>query len=226
MSNPLELRNIHKTFKDGESSLHILRGVDFQLKPNEIVALMAPSGTGKSTLLHIAGLLESADSGSVIINGQDVLNLSDSKRTVLRRDCIGFVYQFHHLLAEFTAVENVMLPQMLQGIARRSAMTWVSDLLEQFGLSKRGHHLPGKLSGGEQQRVAIARALVNTPHILLADEPTGNLDVSTAEKVFACLLDAVRGQGVSALIATHNMELAKRMDRIVTLQDGIIQEII
>jgi lipoprotein-releasing system ATP-binding protein len=188
----------------------------------EIVALVAPSGAGKATLLHVAGLLDSPDGGSVLIEGRDAGNLNDKARTAIRRDTIGFVYQFHHLLAEFTALENVVLPQLIAGVPRGRAAQRAGALLAAFGLAARERHLPGKLSGGEQQRVAIARALANGPKVLLADEPTGNLDVRTADGVFAELLATVRGQGLAALIATHNPDLAARMDRVVTLRDGVI----
>jgi len=194
------------------------------LREGEIVALVGPSGSGKSTLLHLAGLLEKPDGGNVYVNGRDAAALSDDERTAIRREEIGFVYQFHHLLAEFTALENVMLPQMAAGRPRREAKARAAELLSMLGLSERFHHLPGKLSGGEQQRVAIARALANAPAVLLADEPTGNLDVHTADIVFEALLGIVRAQGVAALIATHNPALAQRMDRRVTLIEGKIEE--
>ena len=200
----------------------MLRGVDLTLAGGEIVALVAPSGAGKSTLLHLAGLLEKPDGGAVIVQGREAGALSDTERTAIRRDTIGFVYQFHHLLAEFSALENVMLPQMIAGVPRTVAAARARELLGAFGLAPRLAHLPGKLSGGEQQRVAIARALANRPAILLADEPTGNLDVHTAGAVFEELLNTVRGQGVAALIATHNPDLAARMDRVVTLRDGAV----
>jgi lipoprotein-releasing system ATP-binding protein len=202
----------------------VLRGADLTLAAGEIVALVAPSGTGKSTLLHLAGLLEKPDSGEVLVGGQAAGTLSDDQRTAIRRNTIGFVYQFHHLLPEFTALENIVLPQMAAGIARGAAESRAADLLRAFGLAGREQHRPGKLSGGEQQRVAIARALANRPRILLADEPTGNLDVGTADRVFNELLHAVRDQGVAALIATHNPDLAARMDRVVTLHEGRVVE--
>ncbi len=222
MSDPLVLRGVQRTYRTGAGALPVLRGVDLALAAGEIVALVAPSGAGKSTLLHLAGLLEKPDGGSVIVDGREAGALSDAERTTIRRDTIGFVYQFHHLLAEFSALENVMLPQMIAGVARPAAAARARDLLGAFGLSARLTHLPGKLSGGEQQRVAIARALANRPRVLLADEPTGNLDVATAGAVFAELLATVRGQGVAALIATHNPDLAARMDRVVTLRDGAV----
>jgi len=216
----MELRGVQRVYRTGAGELPVLRGADLTLKPGEIVALMAPSGAGKSTLLHLAGLLEQPDGGSVLVLGHDAGGLSDAQRTAVRRDTIGFVYQFHHLLGEFTALENVVLPQLIAGKSRLEAAIRGRELLEGFGLGARLDHLPGKLSGGEQQRVAIARALANGPRILLADEPTGNLDVATADAVFAELLHIVRAQGVAALIATHNPELAARMDRMVTLRDG------
>jgi lipoprotein-releasing system ATP-binding protein len=220
MSNPLEMRGVMRTYRGEAGDLPVLRGVDMQLRAGEIVALVAPSGTGKSTLLHLAGLLEKPDGGQVLIDGRDCGALNDTDRTAIRRDRVGFVYQFHHLLAEFTALENLVLPQMIAGVKRREAETRGRALLESFGLGAREGHLPGKLSGGEQQRVAIGRALANRPAVLLADEPTGNLDVGTSDIVFAELLKIVRGQGVAALIATHNTELAARMDRTLTLRDG------
>ncbi len=221
-STPLVLRKVERVYRGEAGDLPILRGADLTLHAGEIVALVAPSGAGKSTLLHVAGLLDRPDSGSVLVDGQDSGSLPDSGRTAVRRDTIGFVYQFHHLLGEFTALENVVLPQMIAGRSRREAVAHARGLLGVFGLSAREEHLPGKLSGGEQQRVAIARALANGPKVLLADEPTGNLDVATAATVFEELLAIVRGQGLAALIATHNPELAARMDRIVTLRDGLV----
>ena len=218
----LELRAVTRTYRSGESDLHILRGANLILRPGEITALVAPSGTGKSTLLHLAGLLERPTSGQVLIAGQDAGTLDDPARTAIRRDSIGFVYQFHHLLPEFTALENVMLPQMIAGHARPAAAARAETLLAGFGLATRASHLPGKLSGGEQQRVAIARALANDPAIILADEPTGNLDAATAARVVDELLATVRTHGTAALIATHNPDLAARMDRTVTLREGAI----
>jgi lipoprotein-releasing system ATP-binding protein len=199
-----------------------LRDANLLLRPGEIVALVAPSGTGKSTLLHLAGLLERPDTGAVYVDGVDAGSLADPERTRIRRDKIGFVYQFHHLLPEFSALENVALPQMIAGVARKNARARAGLLLDAFGLANRAQQLPGKLSGGEQQRVAIARALANKPTVLLADEPTGNLDIGTSDRVFDELLRIVREQGVAALIATHNADLASRMDRVVTLQDGAV----
>jgi lipoprotein-releasing system ATP-binding protein len=220
MSEPLVLRGVSRTFRSEAGDLPVLRGVDLALAAGEIVALVAPSGAGKSTLLHLAGLLEKPDGGAVLIDGRDATMLSDAERTGLRRERIGFVYQMHHLLSEFSAVENVMLPQMIADVPRPKAEARAMALLASFGLEARARHLPGALSGGEQQRVAIARALANTPAVLLADEPTGNLDVATASVVFDELLAAARGRGLAALIATHNPELAGRMDRQVTLKGG------
>jgi len=223
-SPPLALQGVSRAYRSGDAELRILSGADLQLQAGEIVALVAPSGTGKSTLLHLAGLLERPDSGAVLVDGRNAGNLSDAERTAIRRDRIGFVYQAHHLLAEFSAAENVVLPQMVAGRSRRAAMERASALLGAFGLAHRAGHLPGKLSGGEKQRVAIARALANAPAVLLADEPTGNLDVGTSNIVFEELLRMVRHEGVAALIATHNPDLAARMDRRVTLHDGLIVE--
>jgi lipoprotein-releasing system ATP-binding protein len=220
MSEALELRGVRRSYRSGDAQLHVLRGADLAVSGGEIVALVAPSGVGKSTLLHLAGLLEQPDGGSVVVRGRDAGALDDVRRTLIRRDEIGFVYQFHHLLGEFSALENVVLPQLIAGRPRAAARERAMSLLSLFGLEKRAAHLPGKLSGGEQQRVAIARALANQPAILLADEPTGNLDIGTAATVFQELLKVVRNQGVAALIATHNPDLAARMDRTVTLREG------
>ncbi len=223
MSDPeiaLAMAGVARVFRTEAGPLPVLRDVDLNLAAGEIVALVAPSGSGKSTLLHLAGLLEKPDEGEIFIAGRAAGRLGDGERSAIRSDTIGFVYQFHHLLGEFSALENVILPQMIRGRARRAAASHAADLLSVLGLGTRLHHLPGKLSGGEQQRVAIARALANAPRILLADEPTGNLDVATAELVFAALLDMVRARGVAALIATHNPDLAARMDRRVTLIEG------
>ncbi len=217
---PLELRSVERRYRSEAGELPVLRGADLTLRAGEIVALVAPSGTGKSTLLHLAGLLERPDGGEVFVEGKAAGTLSDDGRTAIRRGTIGFVYQFHHLLPEFTALENIALPQMAAGTPRVAAEARGKELLGAFGLAAREEHRPGKLSGGEQQRVAIARALANKPRVLLADEPTGNLDVGTSDRVFEELLAAVRGNGLAALIATHNPELARRMDRIVTLRDG------
>ena len=217
---PLRLQSVERRFRTEAGELAVLRGADLTLTAGEIVALVAPSGTGKSTLLHLAGLLERPDAGEVFVEGRPAGSLGDDARTAIRRTAIGFVYQFHHLLPEFTAAENVLLPQMAAGSTRAVALIRAAALLKSFGLAGRENHRPGKLSGGEQQRVAIARALANQPRILLADEPTGNLDVGTSGLVFEELLRAVRVQGVAALIATHNPDLAARMDRVVTLRDG------
>ncbi|MBR0672371.1 ABC transporter ATP-binding protein [Neoroseomonas soli] len=217
---PLRLAAVERRYHTEAGDLPVLRGADLALAAGEIVALVAPSGTGKSTLLHLAGLLEKPDGGEVFVDGKAAGTLSDDARTAIRRTTIGFVYQFHHLLPEFTAEENIALPQMAAGVTRRDATARAQELLAAFGLAGREKHRPGKLSGGEQQRVAIARALANRPRILLADEPTGNLDVGTSGRVFDELLEHVRGEGVAALVATHNPELARRMDRIVTLAEG------
>jgi len=216
----LELRGVRRVFKQAGTELRVLNGVDLSLREGEIVALVGPSGAGKSTLLHVAGLLERPDGGAVMIDGEDCGGLSDERRTLLRRSEIGFVYQFHHLLPEFSALENVMLPQMIAGLARGRAREKARGLLAQVGLAPRAGHRPARLSGGEQQRVAIVRALANDPKILLGDEPTGNLDHATGESVLATLLDLVRHSGLAALIATHNLELARRLDRVVVLEDG------
>jgi lipoprotein-releasing system ATP-binding protein len=217
---PLILRDLRRVYRTEAGELAVLRGVDLTLRAGEIVALVAPSGAGKSTLLHLAGLLDRPDGGSVFIEGRDAGALPDAARTAIRRDTIGFVYQFHHLLPEFTALENVVLPQMIAGRPRRAAAERAMALLSSFGLAARADHLPGKLSGGEQQRVAIARAMANKPKVLLADEPTGNLDVHTAAGVFEELLATVRHEGLAALIATHNPDLAARMDRTIVLREG------
>ncbi len=214
------LASVHRTYRSDAGELRILRGADLTLHAGEIVALVAPSGTGKSTLLHLAGLLERPDGGAVLVDGRDAGRLSDAERTAIRRDRIGFVYQFHHLLGEFSALENIVLPQLIAGTKRRAAEARAQELLDGFGMAARARHLPGRLSGGEQQRVAIARAMANSPAVLLADEPTGNLDVGTSGTVFDALLAAVRQRGLAALIATHNPDLASRMDRTVTLRDG------
>lgn len=220
----LQLENVRRSFRQGKDSLDVLRGADLSIRGGEIVALVGPSGAGKSTLLHIAGLLEKPDSGEVRLAGSPAGNLSESERTRLRRLHLGFVYQYHHLLPEFSAVENVVLPQMIAGQSKSKARTRAMDLLGRMGLTERAEHRPGQLSGGEQQRVAICRALANNPRVLLADEPTGNLDPHTAEGVFDELIKLVRGSGVAALIATHNPDLARRMDRVIRLQDGLLVE--
>ena len=218
----LFLSKVDRRYPQGSAFLDILRGATLAIWPGEIVALVAPSGTGKSTLLHVAGLLEKPDGGEVYVDGQPTADLDDAGRTQLRRDQIGFVYQFHHLLPEFSAVENVVMPQIIRGLRKPEAHRRAGELLEFLGLAERLEHRPGELSGGEQQRVAIARAVANAPRILLADEPTGNLDPQTAGRVFATLVSLVRASGLAALIATHNLELAARMDRRVTLKDGAV----
>ena len=219
---PLALQGIRRTFIQGDRRLDVLRGVSLELKPGEIVALVGQSGSGKSTMLHIAGLLERPDEGEVMVDGKPAGKLADKERTALRRQFLGFVYQYHHLLPEFSAVENVMLPQMLAGISRNEARKRATELLSMVQLADRLDHRPGRLSGGEQQRVAIARAVANAPRVLLADEPTGNLDSTTSETVFRQLLALARETGMAALIATHNPELAARMDRTVVLKDGML----
>ena len=219
----LRLEGVEKTYGAGETAVPVLRGVDLTVAKGEIVALVAPSGAGKSTLLHVAGLLDNADRGEVEINGRRMVNLPDGGRTAARRAEIGFVYQFHHLLPEFSAMENVVLPQLSAGVARRGAEDRARRLLDAIGLGHRLDHRPAELSGGEQQRTAICRALANGPALLLADEPTGNLDVETSETVFDLLLELVRSEGLGALIATHNPELAARMDRTVRLSAGRLE---
>jgi lipoprotein-releasing system ATP-binding protein len=218
----LQLRNLARSFKQAGSELHVLRDCSLSIEAGETVALIGPSGSGKSTLLHSAGLLEKPDTGDVIIAGQDAMKLDDAGRTTLRRRMVGFVYQFHHLLPEFSALENIMLPQMIASVSRQEAEARARELLDLVGLSARAHNRPGMLSGGEQQRVAIARALANKPRLLIADEPTGNLDPATAEKVFDALQEMVKSQGLSLLMATHNHELASRMGRVVEIRDGML----
>jgi len=216
----LRLEGVIRTFRQAGEELQILRGVDLVVKPGEIVALLGPSGSGKSTLLHTAGLLEAADGGRVLVGGEDCSKLNDEARTLIRRRRIGFVYQYHHLLPEFSAVENAAMPLLIQGLPRSQAKAEAARLLETLGLGHRLTHRPARLSGGEQQRVAISRAVIAKPHLLLADEPTGNLDERTAEAAFQALLRLVRDAGIGALIATHNLALAQRMDRVVTLHEG------
>ena len=220
----LFLHSVERQYRQGDATLHILKGAELAVWPAQSVALVAPSGAGKSTLLHIAGLLEHPDHGDVYIDGRATAILADAERTRIRRNEIGFVYQSHHLLPEFTALENVLLPQMIRGLSRPEAKKRAIELLGYLGLQNRLTHRPAELSGGEQQRVAIARAVANAPRILLADEPTGNLDLHTADHVFAALTQLVRASGLAAIIATHNMELAARMDRRVTLREGQVVE--
>ncbi|MGD1925287.1 MAG: ABC transporter ATP-binding protein [Paracoccaceae bacterium] len=222
MSEALQLSGIKRIFQQGAKTLEVLRGVDLTISEGEIVALVAPSGAGKSTLLHIAGLLDTPTEGTVAIGDREVSSLDDAGRTVARGELLGFVYQFHHLLPEFSAQENVSIPQMAVGINKAAALKNATELLEKVGLSERVSHRPAELSGGEQQRVAICRALANNPKVLLADEPTGNLDPETAGRVFDMLIGVVRDTGLAALIATHNHDLAARMDRIVRLDAGRI----
>ena len=220
----LELQGVTRTFRQGGVALEVLRGVDLALKKGEIVALVGPSGSGKSTLLHIAGLLERPDSGEVVIGGATAGRMSDAQRTRLRRTTLGFVYQFHHLLPEFSALENIMLPLLIDGASRKIARDRANDLLQRFGLADRARHRPARLSGGEQQRIAIARAVANRPAVLFADEPTGNLDAKTAGVVFGELAELAQANGLAALVATHNQALAERMDRTVELRDGVLIE--
>jgi lipoprotein-releasing system ATP-binding protein len=222
MSEPvLSLKGIRKSYNKGQpGEVCVLRGIDLAVNAGEVVALVAPSGAGKSTLLHIAGLLDTADGGVVRIAGEDMSSLSDARRTAIRRSDVGFIYQFHHLLPEFSAQENVVLPQLANGASRGAADDRARDLLTQVGLAARIGHRPAALSGGEQQRVAFCRALANAPKLLLADEPTGNLDPATSDQVFATLMDLVRSTGLSAVIATHNLDLAARMDRRIRLDGG------
>lgn len=222
MTTVLELKNISKIFRQGEETLALWQNLNFCLKQGEVVALVGASGAGKSTLLQVAGLLEKPTEGDVIIAGESSCNMNDDARTQHRSKTLGFVYQSHLLLPEFSALENVMMPQIIAGTSMREARTKALELLTQLGLEKRASHRPKALSGGEQQRVAIARALANKPVVLLADEPTGNLDNQTADKVFTQLMTRVRETGLSALIATHNMELAQQMDRVVILKDGVL----
>jgi lipoprotein-releasing system ATP-binding protein len=226
MAEPiLELKKVERHYRQAERRLTILNAADFALRKGEMVALVAPSGAGKSTLLHLAGLLERPDGGDVIVNGRACGRLSDEDRTAIRRAEIGFVYQFHHLLPEFSALENIMIPQIIRGLAKPEAEKRAAQLLDYMRIGKRGEHRPAELSGGEQQRVAIARAVANAPLVLLADEPTGNLDPHTAIYVYEALVALVRQSGVSALIATHNHDLAARMDRRVTLSEGKVVQL-
>jgi len=226
MSDVLSLRGISKVYNAGdESEVVVLSDANITIKAGEVVALVAPSGAGKSTLLHIAGLLDTPGSGTVAVSGQDQTGKSDRRRTRTRRQDVGFIYQFHHLLQEFTAVENVVLPQLANGVPKEEAHERAEKLLDKIGLRDRIMHRPAEMSGGEQQRVAFCRALANAPKLLLADEPTGNLDPATSDTVFDALMELVRETGLSALIATHNLELAKRMDRIVRLEAGKLVDV-
>lgn len=221
MSDPvLSLRGVERVYKTEAGDLPVLRGVDLDVYPGEVVGLIGPSGSGKSSLLHSAGLLERPDAGLVALGGRDCSKLSERLRTRIRLGTVGFVYQFHHLLPEFSALENVSMPGMIAGRSRADAQGRARDLLTELGLAERVNHQPAQMSGGEQQRVAIARALANKPQLLLADEPTGNLDPATSAAVFQSLYSLARGQGVAALIATHNMDLARYMDRVFALKDG------
>ncbi len=225
MNNPvLELRGLNRSFKQGNDELHILKEANLIIHAGEIVALVGPSGAGKSTLLQTAGLLEKPDSGTVLVNDVDTSQLKDDAKTLLRRHHLGFVYQYHHLLPEFSAIENIIIPQMITGKSKSQARIRAQELLDAVSLSKRGEHRPAELSGGEQQRVAIARALANKPKLLFADEPTGNLDPQTSDHVFDLLMQEVRKEGLAALIATHNPSLAARMDRVIKLEDGHLVE--
>lgn len=219
----MRLAGVKRVYRQGGRSLEVLHGVDLAIQPGELVALVGPSGTGKSTLLHLAGLLEYPDAGTIAIDGRDCGRLRDIERTRIRRESLGFVYQFHHLLPEFTALENVILPQMIAGTPRRAARIRGEELLERVGLADRLGHTPSRLSGGEQQRVAIARGLANRPLLLLADEPTGNLDPETALHVIGHLTQMARADSRAALIATHNPEIARRMDRTLTLDSGTLR---
>jgi lipoprotein-releasing system ATP-binding protein len=216
----LELKAIDRTYKTSAGDLLVLRGMDLRIAPGELVGLVGPSGSGKSTLLHTAGLLERPEAGDVLLDGTDCLKLSEDGRTAIRRNKIGFVYQFHHLLPEFNAVDNVAMPLMIAGKGRKQAREKAASLLDEMGLADRLYHQPAQLSGGEQQRVAIARALANDPRLVIADEPTGNLDPATTERVFVTLIKMVREEGAGVLVATHNLALTRHMDRVLTLKDG------
>ena len=225
MNEPvLTLDGIHKSYNRGKpNEITVLDGISLSLNPGEVVALVAPSGAGKSTLLHLAGLLDTPDAGAVHIGGRDMTVLSDRRRTAVRRSEVGFIYQFHHLLPEFSALENIVLPQLANGASADEARRRAHELLGRVGVAERADHRPAALSGGEQQRVAFCRALANRPRMLLADEPTGNLDPATSDRVFAALMDLVRETGLAALIATHNLELAARMDRVLRLRQGVLE---
>jgi lipoprotein-releasing system ATP-binding protein len=219
----LSLKNVERQYKSGDKILHVLRGINLDLRPGEMTGLIGPSGSGKSTLLHVAGLLEKPDSGEVLFNGKNALTMSDDARTLARRMQLGFVYQFHHLLPELNAVDNVAAPLMINGMSRGKARKRGQELLRQMGLVERDHHRPGQLSGGEQQRVAIARSLANRPKVLIADEPTGNLDPNTSRVVFQNLFDIAKQEGVAVLVATHNVELTSVMDRVLMLHEGRLE---
>jgi len=224
MSEPvLQTTGLKRSFTQGDVTIHVLRGVDLHVAPGEIVALLGPSGSGKSTLLQAVGLLEGGFEGSIRLQGREASELDDEGRTQLRRELLGFVYQFHHLLPEFNARENVVLPQLVQGAETEPARARAEELLTKLGLGARLEHRPSKLSGGEQQRVAVARALANRPPLVLADEPTGNLDEATADTVLGEFLNLVRGEGSAALVATHNERLARKMDRVVRLHEGVLE---
>ena len=221
MTGPvLELIGIDRVYRTAAGELPVLKGTDLRLNAGELVGLVGPSGSGKSTLLHTAGLLERPEAGKVMLDGIDCLSLDDRGRTAIRRSKIGFVYQFHHLLPEFNAADNIAMPLMIAGVRKKAAREKAESLLEIMGLADRGHHQPGQMSGGEQQRVAIARALANDPRLVIADEPTGNLDPATTERVFATLIKMVKNEGAAVLVATHNFALTQHMDRVLTLQDG------
>jgi lipoprotein-releasing system ATP-binding protein len=225
MNDMLQLQGVSKCYNLGKpNEIRVLNGVDLTVKKGEVVALVAPSGAGKSTLLHIAGLLDSADGGAVHINGTDVTGLDDHARTAMRRAQVGFIYQFHHLLPEFSALENIVLPQLANGVSQADAEARALKLLTSVGVEARADHRPAALSGGEQQRVAFCRALANQPALLLADEPTGNLDPATSDRVFEALMTVAKDEGLAALIATHNMELAGKMDRVLRLDNGVLVE--
>ena len=219
----LETAGLQRSFTQGDVTIHVLRGIDLAVQPGEIVALLGPSGSGKSTLLQAVGLLEGGFEGSIRIDGKEAAQLDSNGRTEVRRDRLGFIYQFHHLLPDFSAIENVVLPQMIHGATRADADKRASELLGVLGLSERLTHRPSQLSGGEQQRVAVARALANRPMLVLADEPTGNLDEATADRVFGEFLNLVRGEGSAALVATHNERLAAKMDRVLRLHEGVLE---
>ncbi|HEX8126197.1 MAG TPA: ABC transporter ATP-binding protein [Allosphingosinicella sp.] len=223
MNDVLAVKGLRRSFSQGEVTIHVLRGVDLAVRQGEIVALLGPSGSGKSTLLQAVGLLEGGFEGSIRIAGEEVAELGDGNRTRVRRDTLGFVYQFHHLLPDFTALENVVIPQLVKGATREDAEERSKSLLESLGLADRVTHRPSKLSGGEQQRVAVARALANRPALVLADEPTGNLDEATADIVFAEFLRLVRDEGSAALVATHNERIAAKMDRVLRLHEGVLE---